>query len=255
MVGDMTEYFEGDKYNPIGEQVFCAEARAHARTGVWYKPWFFTHAKRTLQCGGTTEFIPLRHYYHRHTRSLFWEVQDIIPFGNHPVYRFLMGWAMPPKPSLLKLTQTEQLRRLYELHHVVQDMLVPMKHLKASLEVFDKEFGIYPLWLCPFRIPVAVHGKGGLLRCPQKDEMFVDIGAYGNPTVKGFEAKSSCRRVEEHVRCVGGYQMMYADCYMSRDEFREMFDHTQYDALRAQLPLCKEAFPEVFDKVSKVARI
>lgn len=30
------------------------------------------------------EYVPLRHYYHRHTRSLFWEIQDIIPFGNHP---------------------------------------------------------------------------------------------------------------------------------------------------------------------------
>ena len=31
---------------------------------------------------------------------------------------------MPPRISLLKLTQTEALRKMYEEHHVVQDMLV-----------------------------------------------------------------------------------------------------------------------------------
>ena len=31
--------------------------------------------------------------------------QDVIPFGNHPVFRLLLGWMVPPKISLLKLTQ------------------------------------------------------------------------------------------------------------------------------------------------------
>lgn len=73
------------------------------------------------------ELIPLRHYYHRHTRSLFWEVSDIVPFGNAPWFRYLLGWTMPPKPSLLKITETPTTKRLYELYHVVQDMLVPIQ--------------------------------------------------------------------------------------------------------------------------------
>lgn len=36
------------------------------------------------------------------------------------VFRYLFGWMMPPRISLLKLTQTEALRKLYEEHHVVQ---------------------------------------------------------------------------------------------------------------------------------------
>ena len=42
-------------------------------------------------------------------------------------------------------------------------------------------------------------------------------------------------------------------CY--REEFREMFDHRLYDKLRTTIPYCHEAFPEVYDKVSKAARI
>jgi hypothetical protein len=43
---------------------------------------------------------------------------------------------MPPKPALLKLTQTEGLRKLYEDYHIVQDMLVPMKDLRCSPRIY-----------------------------------------------------------------------------------------------------------------------
>ena len=76
----------------------------------------------------------------------------------------------------------------------------------------------------------------------------------------------------EHIilfRNVSGFQMMYADSYMTRDEFRAMFDHTLYDRLEMEkYPLiinylfirvreklgCKGNFPEVYDKVNKKAR-
>ena len=31
------------------------------------------------------------------------------------------------------------------------------------------------------------------------------------------------------MRNVSGFQMMYADSYMTREEFRAMFDHSLYD--------------------------
>ena len=36
------------------------------------------------------EYIPLKHYYHRFTRSIFWEIEDMIPFANHWLYRTLL---------------------------------------------------------------------------------------------------------------------------------------------------------------------
>ena len=140
--------------------------------------------------------------------------QDIIPFGNNPVFRYLFGWMMPPRISLLKLTQTEALRKMYEEHHVVQDMLVPVKDLAESMDVFEEVFNVYPLWLCPMRIPRNPNYEqyGGFIRpLPDGDEMFVDVGAYGNPSMPGFNAVSACRKAEDFVREKKGYQMMYAD--------------------------------------------
>lgn len=47
--------------------------------------------------------------------------------------------------------------------------------------------------------------------------------------------------------------MMYADTYMTKEEFRTMFDHSLYDQMRVKYQ-CEQAFPEAYDKVSKAAR-
>ncbi|XP_792094.3 delta(24)-sterol reductase [Strongylocentrotus purpuratus] len=235
MTGQLTDQAEPAKINAIGN---------------FWKPWFFKHVESFLKTGPAVEYIPLRHYYHRHSRSIFWEIQDIVPFGNHPIFRYLLGWLTPPKVSLLKLTQGEIIRELYEKKHVVQDMLVPLKDMKSSLMCFHDEMEMYPLWLCPFVLPALpgmVHPLGN------QEELFVDIGAYGNPKNPNFHFRDSTRKVEEHVRKVNGFQMLYADSYMTREEFREMFDHSLYDKLRKNLK-CEGAFPEVYDKINKSAR-
>lgn len=41
----------------------------------WFKPWFFKHVESFLDVGTHVEYIPLRDYFHRHSRSIFWEIQ------------------------------------------------------------------------------------------------------------------------------------------------------------------------------------
>ena len=41
---------------------------------------------------------------------------------------------------------------------------------------------------------------------------------------------------------------------MTYEEFNEMFDGSLYKKVRASLPLCDEAFPEVYEKISKLGR-
>lgn len=237
MTGNMVDSCEPGKLNEIGR---------------WFKPWFFKHVEGFLDSSTSTdhvEYIPMKDYYHRHSRSIFWEIQDIIPFGNNIVFRYLFGWLIPPKVSLLKLTQGKTLKRLYEENHMIQDMLVPIDNLKESVETFDNLVQIYPVWLCPFKLP----NNPGMLRVPQ-EKLFVDVGVYGVPKRPGFDSQKTTRAVEEFVRKVGGFQMMYADSYMTKKEFREMFDHTLYDEMREKYN-CHKAFPDIYDKVNKKARV
>ena len=265
---DCADLIEGLAFGPseyvimLGYFTKEAEPALVNRIGRWYKPWFYRYvrdmaAKKGKQGHVGTDFIPLRDYYHRHTRSLFWELQDIIPFGNNALFRLLLGWAMPPKPSLLKMTQTEEIVQLYEKFHVVQDMVVPITTLSKSLEVMDANYLVYPLWLCPTALPKKGAGQGGIVesRTGTKDCMYIDIGAYGVPgNPQNYEAKRCGRVVEEYVRSVGGFQLLYADTYMTREEFESMFDHTLYRQVRKRLPDGMRAFPEIYDKVSREAR-
>ena len=257
----------------VGTYADDAEVAAAAvnRIGRWFKPWWYTHVETYLgepavdyRSGALVEYIPLRDWYHRHTKSIFWELEDIIPFGNHVVFRWLFGWAVPPKIALIKLTQTEEIRQLYEKYHVVQDMLVPLDTLGDALSTMDTEFEVYPLWLCPMKVidrgpsflrPSFTRGSKD---SSGREELYVDIGAYGNPQrwpkpPDPSPAVESTRTVEEFVRRVGGFQMLYADSYMSREEFEAMFDHGAYRAVRQRFH-CEKAFPEVYDKVCKAAR-
>lgn len=49
---------------------------------------------------------------------------------------------VPPMISLLKLTQGETVRQLYEKHHVIQDMLVPLTSLGDALKCFHQHLKV-----------------------------------------------------------------------------------------------------------------
>lgn len=71
------------------------------------------------------------------------------------------------------------------------------------LNISDKVFylQVYPLWLCPFILPNnpgMVHPKG------DETELYVDVGAYGEPRRKQFEARASMRQMEKFVRSIHG---------------------------------------------------
>jgi len=178
-------------------------------------------------------------------------MEHIIPFGNHPLFRFLLGWMVPPKVSLLKLTETKSLKKLFREKFVFQDMLIPLNKLADVLSFLQDCVALYPIWICPHRV-FNTGTYQGFLR-PSSDsikdfEMFVDVGAYGPPR-KPFNHSVDMPKIEKKVRDTKGYQALYAYTYMTREEFRQMFNHNLYDSLRKRFS-AEEAFPEVYDKIS-----
>ncbi|KAF0770419.1 delta(24)-sterol reductase-like isoform X1 [Aphis craccivora] len=221
------------------------------RIGRFYKPWFFKHVESfllTWKIG--EEYIPLKDYYFRHNKSLFWEIQDIIPFGNHPVFRYLLGWLMPAKVALLKLTQTDTIKQLYDKHHFIDDFILPISTLKKSVQKFHTTLNIYPIWVCP---AVLRPGKGLMHSHTTVDNMYIDIGLYGEPKVSEYNA-TIVRDLEIFVLKLKGFKMMYGGTYLNIDEFKTMFDHQLYDQIRQHLG-CKSNFPEVYDKVNRKVRV
>jgi Delta24-sterol reductase len=166
------------------------------------------------------EYIPLKHYYHRFTRSIFWEIEDMIPFANHWIYRTLWGWMGAPEVALLKLFQGPVIRKASVYAHVVQESIMPVRRVPEGIENFDRWFGVYPLLLFPIR--VYKREPSGLLNPAPEDVipgenygLYVDIGAYGAPLAvkqgEMWDAKKNVRDGEHWTRSVHGFSAPYVN--------------------------------------------
>jgi len=221
----------------------------------WYAPWFYKHFEGFLEKGEATEYIPLRAYYHRYTRSLYWHAELLVPFGNQPWFRYLLGWLMPPKVSFMKLTQTERIRKFRDARNVVQDVLVPGKALADCVDFFDREFECYPLWLCPHKtFRTTPQGMLAPSEPDLREELYVDVGAWQVPGFvqrgEPWDGRDAVRRMEAWVRAHHGYQCMYAVTEQTRAEFWQMFDGTLYEKVRAAYGAVG-AYMDVYDKVKR----
>jgi delta24-sterol reductase len=225
--------------------------------GLWYKPWFYKHVESVLsrpKGAPLVEYIPLREYYHRHTRSIFWELELLIPFGNNPLFRLLAGWMMPPKVSFIRLTEGELLHKYHREKHVAQDVLVPLDRVKACVEHFDKIFDIYPLWIVPHAV-YRTEPQGAIRIADGKDEeMYADVGVWFAPGPvrknEPYDAMAAIHNMEQWLIANRGYQALYAFSMLSREDHRKMFDMSLYDSLRKKYK-ADGAFLDVYEKIKK----
>lgn len=165
----------------------------------------------------------------------------ILPMGNHPLFRYLLGWLMPPQLALLKLTHTPTLQTFYETKHAAQDFLVPLEALDEALVRVHDLFEIYPLWLCPHLL-VKTEPQGALRwRLDAKQpagarDMYVDVGVYGvsRKAMRGerWSAPAAVAQYEQWLVANAGYSALYAVVELSRADYERMFDNTLVDAMR-----------------------
>jgi len=229
----------------------------------FYQPWFFKHVETFLNNssaakGAACELVLFKDYIFRHNRSIFWTLQDMIPMGNHPLARFCIGWMYPPNISFIKLTMPLQIRELTLTKQVFQDIVLPLTALDKAIDLSDELFSIYPLLVYPCRI--YDHGKNsGQLRPPREIDripgtnfgMYCDLGIYGIPQPvkdnKAYDSIKSMRTMEDFIRQEGGYPFLYADTFMTREEFFQIFDMALYEGVRKQYNL-NQAFPDLYEK-------
>ncbi|XP_024941481.1 angiotensin-converting enzyme isoform X2 [Cephus cinctus] len=206
----------------------------------WYKPWFYEYTRQFLESGPYQELIPLRDYLLRHNRSIFWVVQDMLPAGNKWWFRYPLGWLLPPKPAFLKWTTTPGVREYTFTKQVFQDIVLPISELERQVDTAVDLFQTFPLLVYPCR--VYARGKGsGQVPSPDKKylvsgtnyAMYNDLGIYGVPgQVKSktpYDPVSAMRKMEKFTRDVGGFSFLYADIFMTKEEFEEMFDLSLYE--------------------------
>lgn len=238
--------------------------------GWWYKPWYFVHVRNFLgqpkQANKKpVEYVPTLQYIFRHNRAIFWTVCDQIPeyIGHNPLIRLTMGWMFPPLVTFLKLPATPKIKHEMMNHRVYQDIVLPIRTLEVAIKKADQLFGIWPILVYPSRIYDHGKGKHGLFPTPEKQDivpgtnyaMYYDLGVYGipKPVQEGrpddYRAVSSMRDMEHYVRSVSGAPFLYADTFLTPEEFEDMFNLELYNKVRKQYK-AEGNFPTVYQKTT-----
>jgi len=187
-------------------------------------------------------------------------VESMIPFGNHPLFRLLLGWLCPPKPAFLKFTTTKTIREMTFAKQVFQDIVMPLATLKEQVNTAIRLFDTFPLLVYPCRIYDHNRGPQGQIRRPPSElitpgtnyALYDDLGIYGTPGPvrrrEPFNPTKAMRDMERFTRDVGGYSFLYADLFMTESEFEQMFDLTLYRQVRQKYK-ADGAFPTLYEKV------
>jgi len=240
--------------------------------GTWYAPWFYTYVRDLHKKGSkVVELVPTLEYIFRHDRAIFWTLRDMLPewVGNSAIFRYTLGWMLPPKIFMLKMPAfTPALRNEMRTQRVYQDIVLPLTSLEDSVRKAGDEFEIWPILVYPSLIVDHGPGKRGIFptravrAAPKEDQsdfngskaaLFYDLGVYGIPKqiVDGTEYNGvrSLRTMERFTTSVGGAPFLYADTFMSPEEFEHTFDLELYRACRNKYG-AEGAFFDLYEKTT-----
>ena len=111
----------------------------------WNDSWFYKHVETLFgKPNHSVEYVPLRDYYHRHQRGIFWTVACMMPYANHPWFRNTFGWILPMNPQLFKLLRPTSgiLAEYSNETFIVQDFVVPMSKMGDFIQLSHEEVDV-----------------------------------------------------------------------------------------------------------------
>ena len=202
----------------------------------WVKVYYQSTAKRD------EDYLDTKHYFFRYNRG----VTNVRPKSF--IGRLLFG----------KFLQSSQWLRIAEKVHwllpkerptVTLDVFVPFSKTPAFMEWWIEKCNFFPLWCVPYR---RVHDYEWLapeLYERMTDDMFLDLAVYGmrQPGTTNYH-----RLIEEKLRELGGIKTLIAHNYYGEDEFWQIWNKPNYDAVKA-ITDPKNLFRDLYTKTCKAA--
>jgi hypothetical protein len=184
----------------------------------WLKVYYQSTATRR------EDFLKTPHYFYRYDRG----VTNVHPKSF--IGRLLFGKFLGSS-QILRLA--EKLRWLIlsdDRPDVTVDTFIPFSRLKEFLEWYARDFGHFPLWVVPY---ARVHDYEWLTDnfwAKLSDTLMIDIAIYG---MKQRGDTNYYRLMEEKLQELNGIKTLISYNYYKEDEFWQIFNRTNYDAVKA----------------------
>ncbi|MGK7872794.1 MAG: FAD-binding oxidoreductase [Xenococcaceae cyanobacterium] len=207
--------------------------------------WYYQHATLMAE-KNSIDIVPTYDYMFRHQRSAFWMsgiMAGLSFFKNTRWGRTYLDKEVERKVRKQGF-QTNMPQEFWERAIVLQDMVVNLNRLQEGIEYVEKNIGVYPLWNC------AAKATGHAL-VPQKpdsaqDEIVVDIGIYGEPTIPNYRFFTALKELQLFV----DFPSFWGVSYLSESETKDRIDLDAYHKLRKRY-YAEEAFISLQDKLQK----
>lgn len=217
--------------------------------------WFYQHVSRRTSNSSSpgqpiTIYTPLADYLFRYDRGAFWVGRYAFSYFLTPfnrITRFLLDRFMHTRVMYHALHESGQ-AKIY----IIQDVAIPYEKVSTFHNWLDDTFQIYPIWLCPLRqrrdAPKSEFGLyADLANAEKTPEFMMNFGVWGPGARSRKRFIKQNRDLEKKVGELGGRKWLYAHAYYTEEEFWEIYNRADYDALREKYGA--QHLPSVYDKV------
>ena len=129
---------------------------------------------------------------------------------------------------------------------VVQDVEIPVERLAEFLDVFHREVGITPVWLCPIRL----RGERTWPLYPMAaGELYVNVGFWSAVPERPGDPQAHNRLIEGLVADLGGHKSLYSTVHYDETEFWERYNGPVYHAAKKRYDP-RGRLPDLYAKVT-----
>ncbi len=186
------------------------------------------------------DFLTTLDYIWRWDTDWFWCSRML--YAQNPVVRRLLGRRRLNSVFYKKVVDWQPgyraralLRTLSRRHResVVQDVDVTVDKAPEFLDFFQREIGLTPIWICPFR---AYDPNVSYPLFPtDRSALYVNFGFWDQKVAgRRFPEGHFNRLIEHKLRDLGGIKSLYSDSYFTPEEFWALYNRDVYDALKAK---------------------
>jgi FAD/FMN-containing dehydrogenase len=129
---------------------------------------------------------------------------------------------------------------------VIQDVEIPVERLAEFLDVFHREVGIVPVWLCPIRL----RGERTWPLYPMAaDELYVNVGFWSAVPQRPGDPQAHNRLIERLVADLGGHKSLYSTVHYDEAEFWRRYNGPAYRAVKDRYDPSGR-LPDLYTKVT-----
>jgi len=224
---DMTVFSPTELYLTIGTNEPAPVVAASSYTGrhIYYK------SIRERQ----TDTLSIYDYLWRWDTDWFWCSRA---FGaQHPLlrpfYRLFGGLHSASYWKIRALNErhrvAERLGLMKPTEWVIQDVEIPYENAAAFLQFYEKEVGIWPLWICPAQSPQG--GRAFSLYRTDPHKLYFNFGFWGGVPLSDQPGAVN-RLIEAQVSALNGKKSLYSSAYYSREAFEQLYGGAAYKTLK-----------------------